>query len=136
MVQVTVTASVKVAGGPALTLSTTLDPLAYTFASVALDASGGTNDDEKADLLPNGGTVALLGVSARTISGKPATVTLTPSNGATNGEALTLDGTLLVANAGVLAALVNGGPRSLTLVNTEAEAVTIDLLTAVDSGQP
>jgi hypothetical protein len=122
MAQVTVTASIKVGGGPTMPLSTTIETLAYTFAAVALDA--------KVDLLPSGGAVTLLGVSARTESGKPATVSLTPSNGATDGTKITVSGSLLVGNAGVLAALVAGGPRSVTLENAGTEAVTVDVLTA------
>jgi hypothetical protein len=132
MVQVSVTASVKVEGGPALPLSTTIETLAYTFATVDLTAAEGGNDDQKVDLLPGGGTVTLLGVSARTASGKPATVSLTPSNADKSGGKITVVGTLLVANAGLLAALVAGGPRSVTLENAGTEAVTVDVLTALD----
>jgi hypothetical protein len=133
MVQVTVTASVKVAGGPTLPVSTTLAPLTYTFGTIGLDAAGGTTDSREVDLLPDGGTVTLLGLNARKASGGPATLTLTPSAGGTDGSDITVKGTLLVSSSGVLAALVAGGPRSVTLANTEAEAVTVDLLTGLDA---
>jgi hypothetical protein len=132
MVQVTVTASVKVAGGPTLPLSTSLEPLTYTFGSIALDAAGGPDDNRTIDLLPDGGTVTLLGISARTASGGPAAVTMTPSGGGADGDDIAVTGTLLVPNPGVLAALVAGGPRSVTLTNTEAEPVTVDVLTGLD----
>jgi hypothetical protein len=133
MVQVTVTASVKVAGGPTLPLNSSIEPLTYTFGSLGLDAKGGPNDDLAVDLLPDGGTVTLLGISARKASGGPAVVTLTPSGGGADGDDITVPGTLLVASSGVLAALVAGGPRSVTLANTEAEAVTVDVLTGLDT---
>jgi hypothetical protein len=132
MVQVTVTAALKVAGGPTLSLSSTLEPQSYTFASVVLDAAGGAHADQSVDLLPDGGTVVLLGVAARTSGGKAATVALTPANGTTDGDPFDVDGTLLVATPGVLAALVSGGPRSLKISNAGAEAVTVDVLTGLE----
>jgi len=132
MVQVTVTASVKVAGGPTVPLGATLEPQSYTFASVTLDATGGTDPEKTVDLLPDGGEVVLLAISARGPDGKPSSVALTPSNGATDGDELTVAGTLLVANAGVLAAIVTGGPRTVTLTNATAAAVTVDLLIGHD----
>ena len=133
MVQVTVTASVKVAGGPTVPLGATLEPQSYTFASVTLDATGGTDPEKTVDLLPDGGDVVLLAISARGVDSKPASVALTPTNGATDGDELTVVGTLLVANSGVLAALVPGGPRTVTLTNTAAAPVTVDLLVGHDA---
>lgn len=132
MVQVTVTAALKVAGGPTLPLSSTLQPQSYTFASVALDAAGGADDEQSVDLLPEGGRVVLLGVAARNPAGKAATVTLTPANGATEGDPFDVDGTLLVTTPGVLAALVTDGPRSLKIANTGTEAVIVDVLTGLE----
>jgi hypothetical protein len=132
MVQVTVTAALKVAGGPTLPLSSTIEPQSYTFASVVLDAAGGAADDLSVDLLPDGGTVVLLGVAARTPGGKPAAVTLTPVNGSTDGDAFDVDGVLLVTTPGVLAALVTGGPRSLKISNAGTESVAVDVLTGLD----
>jgi hypothetical protein len=129
MVHVTVTASVKVDGGPVVPLGTALDPQSYTFASVALDAAGGTDDELEVDLLPDGGTVMMLGMNVRDAAGKPAAVTVTPMNADPPGADLLVDGTLLVANAGVLKALVGGGPRTVKLKNAGTTAVTVDLLT-------
>lgn len=128
MVQVTVTAALKVAGGPTLPLSGTLEPQSYTFASVTVDPAAGAS----VDLLPEGGTVVLLGVSCRLPGGKPATVELTPANGGTDGTAFDVDGALLIVTPGVLAALVTGGPRSLTVKNEGTEPVTVDVLTGLE----
>jgi hypothetical protein len=134
MVHVTVTASVKVDGGPVVPLGTELDPQSYTYASVALDAAGGTDAEKQVDLLPDGGTVVLLGLSIKDPAGKPAPVVVTPANGATSGEAFDVGGTLLVASPGVLKALVDDGPRSVTLKNEGTAAVTVEVLTGrVDS---
>ncbi|MFJ8579384.1 hypothetical protein [Micromonospora sp. NPDC093277] len=132
MVQVTVTAALKVAGGPTLPLSSTLQPQSYTFASVALNATGGAGDEQSVDLLPDGGTVVLLGVAAHTPGGKAAAVTLTPVNGTTEGEPFGIDGTLLIATPGVLAALVDGGPRSLKFANAGTESVIVEVLTGLE----
>lgn len=132
MVQVTVTAALKVAGGPTLQLSTTLEPRSYTFAAVTLGAVGTGDAEQSVDLLPDGGTVVLLGIAARTSGGKAATVTLTPVNGTTNGDPFDVDGALLVGTPGVLAVMVAGGPRSLTLANKAAESVAVEILTGLE----
>jgi hypothetical protein len=132
MVQVQLTAQLKVQGGPALTVGSTLDPESYTFASVVLDAAGGAAAEQDVPLLPDGGAVVLLAASAHLADGKGAPVTLTPKNGATAGDPLTIDSTLVVAHAGVLAALVAGGPRSLTCKNEGPAPVTVDVLAALD----
>jgi hypothetical protein len=129
MVHVTVTASVKVDGGPVVPLGAALDPQSYTYASVALDAAGGADAEKQVDLLPDGGTVVLLGLSVKDAAGKAAAVTLTPTNGTKSGSAFEVDGTLLVASSGVLNALVEAGPRSVTLKNAGAGAVTVEVLT-------
>lgn len=131
MVKVTVTAALKVDGGPTLPLSTTLEPQSYTFASVTLQAAGDDDAEKTVDLLPDGGNVVLLGVSSRTTAGKAAPVTLTAKHGDDSGDAFELDGTLLVATPGVLSALVDGGPRALVLKNESAGAVTVDVLTGL-----
>lgn len=132
MVQVQLTAQLKVTGGPTLAVGSTLDPESYTFASVVLDAAGGADAEQDVPLLPDAGTVVLLAVNAHLADGKTATVTVTPKNGATAGDALEVAGTLLVAHAGVLAALVADGPRLLTLTNAGTAPVTVDVLAALD----
>lgn len=133
MVQVQLTAQLKVQGGPALAVGTTLEPESYVFASVELDAAGGAGDSQDVPLLPDAGTVLLLAVNAHLADGQPAPVSVTPQNGTTTGDALAVDGTLVIAHAGVLAALVTDGPRLLTLTNAETTPVTVDVLAALDS---
>lgn len=132
MVQVSVTSSVKIAGGPTLPLGKTFDPEAYTFATVTLDAAGGDGASQTVALLPTGDAVVLLAIRSRTAKGKPAKVTMTPMNDPHAGSDLSVDGVLLVQDAGVVKALVNDGPRSLVLHNTEAEPVSVEVLTCLD----
>jgi hypothetical protein len=131
MVMVTVTTSVKVADGPTLPLNATLEPESYTYAAVELDAKGGTNAQHKVPLLPVDGVVVLLAVSAHTASGDPATLTVTATNGS-NSKDLTVEGTLVLANGSALAALVTGGPRTVTLKNDGTEAVSAQIITCLD----
>lgn len=133
MVQVQLTAQLKVQGGPSLGVGTTLEPESYTYASVALDAAGGADDEQELPLLPDDGTVLLLAVSAHLANGTAATVTVTPRNGATAGDPLEVDGALVVAHAGVLSALVADGPRSLTLANPGTTPIVVDVLAALDA---
>jgi hypothetical protein len=133
MVEVSVTASVKVAGGPTVPLGTTLNPESYTYASVDLDADATT--EHQVDLLPIAGTVVLLALVVKNPAGPAgptAAVSVTPVNGAKKGSPLTIDGPLLIANDGVLAALVAGGPRTLTMKNTGAVPVTVEVFTCLD----
>jgi hypothetical protein len=133
MVQVSLTALVKVAGGPTWSMASTFTPESYTVASVALDAAaGGTPAEEEVPLLPDDGTVTVLAIRARGAAGADAEVTVMPSNGGTDGDELTVSGTLVVANVGVLSALVSGGPRKLTVKNAAADPVTVDVLTCLD----
>ena len=132
MVQVQLTAQLKVQGGPALAVGSTLEPESYTFASVTLDAAGGADDEQDVPLLPDAGTVVLLAVNAHLADGKAAAVTVTAKNGADAGDPLDVDGTLVVAHAGVLAALVADGPRLVTLANAGAAPVVVDVLAALD----
>lgn len=132
MVQMQFTAQLKVQGGPALAVSSALDPESYVFASVLLDAAGGADAEQEVPLLPDAGTVVLLAVNAHLANGSPAPITLTPRNGTTDGDALAVEGTFVVAHAGVLGALVTDGPRLVTLTNTGAAAVIVDVLAALD----
>lgn len=130
MVQLTVTASVRVAGGPTLPVSTTLEPQSYTYATVILDATG-AGASRTIDLLPDGGTVVVLALSAKSGDGNGADVKITPANGAETGDEFVVDGTLVVANPGVLAALVAGGPRTVVVKNEGPTAVTVEILTGL-----
>src|SRR5688500_511045 len=129
MVEVQVTATVKVVGGPTVSVGTSLTPEAYTFARIKLSEAGGAEESAEVPLLPDDGTVSLLAINVRPPQGEPGTITVEPANGTETGEAVEVKGTLLVANSGVLAALVKGGPRSLTLKNLGEQPVDIDILT-------
>lgn len=132
MVKVTVNAGLAVEAGPTLSLTTVFQPDSYSVASVPLTGSGAGATAE-VPLLPDAGTVVLLAVKAYQSGGQPATVTVTPLNGAEAGPVLTVSGTLLLTNAQVLTALVDGGPRSLTLANPGSSPITVDVLCALDS---
>ena len=133
MVQVQLTAQLRTEGGPSLAVGATLEPDSYTFASITLAATGSPDAEQDVPLLPDGGVVLLLGVRAHLADGTLAAITLTPANGAATGDPLEVAGTLVVAHAGVLAALVADGPRSVTLTNAGALPVTVDLLVALDT---
>ncbi len=133
MVQVQLTAQLKVQGGPTLAVGATLEPEAYTFASITLDAAGGPHATQELPLLPADGDVLLLAVRAHLADGTTASVTVTPRNGATDGDDLVVDGTLVVAHSGVLTALVAGGPRALVLANAGTDPVVVDVLAGLDA---
>jgi len=63
----------------------------------------------------------------------PGRCSPSPSNGATAGDDLTVEGSLLVANASVLAGLVAGGPRTLTVTNTETTPTHVEVLACLES---
>ncbi len=133
MVKVTVNAGLAVEAGATLNLNTRLDPDSYTVAQVVLGPAGSGTETEELPLLPDGGTVVLLALRATLSDGSVGSVTVTPHHGSDAGDALEVDGTLLVGHRGVLAALVPGGPRTLELENTGPSAVTVDVMTALDS---
>ncbi|MGY1708336.1 hypothetical protein ACI8AC_02375 [Geodermatophilus sp. SYSU D00758] len=129
---VSLNAAVRVEGGPTLALGASLQPETYTMSTVSIDG----NQSADVALLPDAGTVILLGLRARHVSGeqagKSATVTVTPKNGDESGTGISVAGALVVANAGVLAALVENGPRALTIANAGAEPVVVDILACLD----
>ena len=133
MVQVQFTAQLKVQGGPALAVGAMLEPESYTYASVTLDPAGGPDASQELPLLPSEGDVLLLAIRSHLADGTSASVTATPRNGTTAGEDLVVDGTFVIAHAGVLAALVAGGPRSLVLANAGASPVIVDVLAGLDA---
>ena len=132
MVKCTVQASVAVEAGPTLVLNRLAEPDSYAAAQVRL-AGSGSGASADLPLLPDAGTVILLAVKVTQASGQPATVALTPRNGATAGTALTVVGSLLVSHPGVLAALVTGGPRTLGLANPGTAPIVVDVLAGLDS---
>jgi hypothetical protein len=133
MVQVSVSATVSVHDGPMLPVGAELQPDSYVVAEADLDASGGADDSAEIALLPTSGTVALLAMSCTGADAGAATVTVTPANGATTGDDLTVEGSLLVANASVLAGLVAGGPRTLTVTNTETTPTHVEIVACLDA---
>jgi hypothetical protein len=133
MVQVQFTAQLKVQGGPALVVGATLEPESYTYASITLDAAGGPAESQELPLLPVDGVVLLLAIRSRLADGTLASVTVTPRNGATDGDDIVVDGTFVIAHAGMLTALVAGGPRTLVLTNAGAAPVIVDVLAGLDA---
>lgn len=133
MVQVSVTATVSVHDGPTLPVGAQLAPDSYAVSSATLDAKGGTADSVDVPLLPAAGTVSLLALTSTGQDGRPAKVTVTPTNGNTDGDPLTVQGSLLVANASVLASLVAGGPRLLSVANEEDGPATIQIVACLDT---
>jgi hypothetical protein len=132
MVAVSVSATVSVADGPLLPVNTKLSADSYSVANVTLGPAGSGTETEEIPLLPGAGTVTLLAVRA-TSGSAPAAVTVTPTNGATDGDPIDVAGVLLVANAGVLEALVAGGPRTVTITNVAAAATVVDVIACLDS---
>lgn len=134
MVTIDLAASIRVSGGPALPLTTAIDPDSYTAARLELEPAGAPADADVAELalLPEASDVVLLGIRVRHEDGSSASVEVVPRNGATDGDTLTVDGALLIANAGVLLALVAGGPRTLEVRNTGTEPVAVDVIAALD----
>lgn len=133
MVKITVNAGLAVEAGPNLNLNTVITPDSYTVGRVELGPSGSAEASGELPLLPDGGEVILLAVKASSGDGTPAEITVTPRNGATDGDGLTVQGTLFIGHRGVLAALVTDGPRTLGLENTGPDSVTVDVLAALDS---
>lgn len=133
-VRVTVSASVKVDAGPALALGSVLEPESYAASAVTVESG----KKVEVPLLPAEGKVVLLALRARHAAGADkgtaAPVTVTPKNGAETGSSLPVDGVLLAANPGVLAALVKDGPRSVSIENKGGGSVSVDVLACLDMG--
>lgn len=132
MVTVSVSATVSVADGPVLPVGGQVLADSYAVAEVTLGAVGSGTESAEIALLPGAGTVTLLALRAFA-DASPATLTVIPSNGATDGDQLDVAGVLLVANASVLEALVAGGPRTLTVTNTEAAEAAVQVVSCLDT---
>ncbi|WP_406224120.1 hypothetical protein [Streptomyces canus] len=130
MVNLSVTSSVLIEEGLALSLASELEAEAYARATVTLDQGG----SRKVSLLPQDGTPVLLAVRASTASGEQATVRVRPNPPETGDDAeqnwIEVDGALLISGADVLKGL--GTPRSLGIENTGAEPATVDILSCLD----
>jgi hypothetical protein len=130
MTKVNVSTWVKVKDGPEVSTSVEINPETVTQATISLDAAGGAAPEKTVELLAAAGSVSMLAIAVLDTTSNPATVTLTPVNGADTGTTITVTGALLVANDGVLAGMVPGGPRTLTLTNAGALGVTVDVIAA------
>lgn len=123
MVQVSVTAAVKAAGGPSLPLSLNLEPESYTLHSVSLSPKGGTQPTDKVPL--PAGAMTLFAVSVRDAAEKPGKVDMQ----LVAGKVIAVDGSLLLANADVIAQLLTAPKREVSLENQGEVAVTVEILT-------
>jgi hypothetical protein len=129
MEQVTINTSVNVKDGPLVKVQAQVESDAYVVASLAL-AKTATGD---VTVLPANGSAALLVIQAqKDADHSAAKVEVTPE-GTAAGTKLVVTGNLLVANPDVVGGLAAGGPRKLTVKNTEAEAVTVSILAAFNS---
>ena len=61
VVHVQFTAQLKVQGGPALAVRSSLEPESYAYASITRDAARGTDASQELPQLPSDGDVLLLG---------------------------------------------------------------------------
>lgn len=129
MEQMSINASVNVKGGPSWRVSADFETEVYAVASVSLDATA----QDEVTIMPEGATAVLMVIKAvKDADSKPAEVTVTPE-GSAAGPALTVNGSLLITNAGVLAGLATDGPSKLAVENVGTEAVTVSVLIAFDS---
>ncbi len=153
--QISVSATVGVEGGPTMSVSTSLDPATYVVSQLVVGPSKkpadgkpdpnpegeepgdgkepGPKDSTPAgagsvELLPQGGSVALLAMSATDPAGKPADVRATLVGASAKKAEVSFVGSFLLANESALSGLVVGGPRA---VEIEAKAgVVVNILAA------
>lgn len=129
MVQVSVSAAVKVTNGPQLPLDLTLDPESYTLHSSRLGAAGDANGADKDEHTLPDGPIVLLAVTAVDMETKPAKVELTLRED-TKTE---MTGALLVANADAVEQLVTAENARLVKIENKADKpVTVEILTCRD----
>ncbi|WP_418276935.1 hypothetical protein ACNHYB_03185 [Isoptericola jiangsuensis] len=132
MVQVSVSADVSVTGGPTLPLELVLDPDAYVVSEALLAPQGRAGAEVTVGLVPPDVVLTFLAVSAAGPTGSPAVVRVVPAHADETGPVLNVLGSLLMANADVVAGLVPGGPLGLILANLEATTVTVRVLAAFE----
>ena len=129
MEQVTINTPVNVKDGPLVKVNAQVESDAYVVASLALTRTA-TGD---VTVLPANGAAALLVIQAwKDADQAAAKVEVTPE-GTAAGTKLVVVGSLLVANPDVITGLAAGGPRKLTVKNTETEDVTVSILAAFNS---
>lgn len=135
MVNITLDATLRVASGPTLEVGGALDLDSYSVSQLTLEKTGAADKKDSAEvaLLPEAKDVALLGVRVRGQDGKPAAVTMKPKNAKSEGAEAIVDGGLVIASKGILAALVkDGGPRTLIFTNKGTAPVIVDVVAALD----
>lgn len=129
MVEVTLSATVMVQGGPRVPVGLTLKPETCAYATVVLEKK---DDHEDVPLLPATGTPSLLAISAVDDNNKPVKVGVKPTDGANAaGSEFEVDGTLIIANSAVLAALHAPGVRGVTVTNKADGTVKVQILAGV-----
>ena len=133
MVHVSLSARVAVADGPVLPVGMELTPDTYTVSEAALAPQGDAGDAAEIALVPDDVSLTLLAIAAKeTATGKPAPVTVVPAHSTTDGDAITVDGTFLLANADVLSRLVTDGPQLFKVTNGGTTATSVRLLAAFE----
>ncbi|MFE7408758.1 hypothetical protein [Isoptericola sp. NPDC057559] len=133
MVQISLSASVSVAGGPVLPVSLPLTPDSYVVSDAALAPQGQAGDTAEIPLVPDDVALTLLAIAAtETTGGKGASVTVVPAHDATDGDPVAVDGTFVLANADVLGRLVADGPQVFKVTNEGTVAATVRLLAAFE----
>jgi hypothetical protein len=133
MVQVSVSASVSVAGGPVLPLGLELTPDSYVVSEATLNPQGQAGDSAEIPLVPDDVALTLLAISATDVAtGKGASVSVVPARDTTDGAQVAVDGSFLLANPDVLGRLVTGGPQVFKVNNEGTAAATVRLLAAFE----
>ena len=133
MVHISLSARVAVADGPVLPVGAELTPDTYTVSEAVLTPQGDANDAVEIALVPDDVTLTLLAIAAKEIAtGKPAQITVVPAHEATDGDAITVNGAFLLANADVLSRLVTDGPQSFKVTNEGTTATSVRLLAAFE----
>jgi hypothetical protein len=135
MVQVSVSAKVTVAGGPALPLGAELAPDSYMVSEATLAPQGQADDTDEMPIVPDPVALTLLAISAtEATTGKTASVSVVPLHGGTAGDPFTLDGTFLLANGDILSRLVQDGPDGFRVTNAGPVSTTVRLLATFRDG--
>ncbi|MFD6176237.1 MULTISPECIES: hypothetical protein [unclassified Isoptericola] len=133
MVQISLSASVSVAGGPVLPVGLTLAPDSYVVSDAVLAPQGQAGDTAEIPLVPDDVALTLLAVAAtEAATGKGASVTVVPAHDTTDGDPVAVDGTFVLANADVLGRLVTDGPQVFKVTNEGTVAASVRLLAAFE----
>lgn len=134
MVEVTLTGTVAVQGGPRVAIGLALKPETCAYASIVLEKK---DDEEDVPLLPATGTPSLLAISAADDKGKAAEVLVKLTDAAAqdgaaqDGPEVTVDGTLILANSAVLTALHAPGVRCVHITSKADRPVKVQILAGI-----